>query len=511
MSKNQLVKQQSGLISVTVTIVIMILVTLIVSSFALVVRREQSRTLNNQLNTQALSAAEAGIKDAQSAIYAGNIDGDITECSGNTSFIGKMQTKGIDFNKDVSDNVQYSCVLINQHTLPDFQKDASVQDGTLVVPIDAESNIDNLRISWEGSGTADNYSSVPSDFKLPKSLDAPILRVVLFKASATLPATTFTREDMKNSAQTMFLYPKSGGGSSSGIVLYDTTPPVSSETRPNQGAFVSGECNSSNKNMSINSKPAVYGCNVDITGLNGQKYFLIVRPLYKNASFNVATFNGTNPVKLLDAQAEIDATGKAADVLKRIRVRIPTKTTLYYQDIYGNGGLIPDSVISTTKTLCKMWKVGAATADSECSSPPTTPPPPGGGNGDSGFDQDTCATNPDPGCNNGIYQGEAFDSEQDPRRTERYVTNSSTNSPSFVAGCVWNWGDGTSTSGVACNSGQTTTHEYPRTPAGSWWTVCRYYRATLTINFNNGYPPMSYSEDLEVPIKSSVPGHSNPC
>lgn len=504
MSKNQLIKQQSGLISVTVTIVIMIIVTLIVSSFSLIVRREQSRTLNNQLNTQALSAAEAGIKDAQSALYDGVIDSDITECTGPNSFIKK--TNG--YNKDVSDSAQYSCVLINQHSLPDFQKNVSVEDGTLVVPIDTASSIDNLRISWEGTGT-DSYSG-SATYELPISLNAPLLRVVLFKG---FDGTSMTREQMSDSAQTMFLYPKSGDGDTSGSVVYNPANPGPSETRPNQGAFVSGECNGANGNTDINSKPAAYACNVDITGLSGQKYFLIVRPLYKEASFNVTAFNGAAPVNLLDAQAEIDATGKASDVLKRIRVRIPTKTTLYYQDIYGHGGLIPDSVIATTKTLCKMWRVGTTTANSECGTtlPPLPPGGGGGGNGDSGFDQDTCATNPDPGCNSGIYQGEAFDSEQDPRRTERYVTNTSTNSPSIVASCIWNWGDGTSTSGVACGSGETTTHEYPRIPAGSWWTVCRYYRATLTINFNNGYPPESYSEDLEVPIKSSVTGHSNPC
>lgn len=503
MSKNQLIKQQSGLISVTVTIVIMIIVTLIVSSFSLIVRREQSRTLNNQLNTQALSAAEAGIKDAQSALYDGVIGSDITECTGPNSFIEK--TNG--YNKDVSDSAQYSCVLINQHSLPDFQKVVSVENGTLVVPIDTASSIDNLRISWEGKDSADNYSSVPSDFKLPQNLNAPLLRVVLFKG---FDGTPLTREQMSDSAQTMFLYPKANPGTSAGSVTYSTG---SDQTRDLQGAFVSGECDSSKGNTVIDSKPAVYDCNVDITGLSGQKYFLVVRPLYKEASFNVTAFNGAAPVNLLDAQAEIDATGKASDVLKRIRVRIPTKTTLYYQDIYGHGGLIPDSVIATTKTLCKMWRVGTTTANSECGTtlPPLPPGGGGGGNGDSGFDQDTCATNPDPGCNSGIYQGEAFDSEQDPRRTERYVTNTSTNSPSIVASCIWNWGDGTSTSGVACGSGETTTHEYPRIPAGSWWTVCRYYRATLTINFNNGYPPESYSEDLEVPIKSSVTGHSNPC
>ena len=512
MSKNQLIKQQSGLISVTVTIVIMILVTLIVGSFALIVRREQSRTLNNQLNTQALSAAEAGIKDAQSAINAGVLTEDVNSCTG----IGSFKKKAPDYNKDVSDNVQYSCVLINQHNLPDFKKDLETEDGTLVVPIDTGSgtNIDSLRISWEGSSSPDDYSSVPTDFKLPQSLNAPILRAVLFKASATLPATTFTREDMKNSAQTMFLYPKSNSSPTNfGSIAYSTG---SDQKRELQGAFVSGECNSANGNNSAFTKPAAYDCNVDITGIGGgNQYFLVVKPLYKDTSFSVSAFDNSNKVlNLLNAQVEIDATGKAADVLKRVRVRVPTKTNLYFQELYGKGGLIPDATLSTTKSICKLWSFNGTAASDGCISTPTPPGGGGGGggNGDSGFSQNTCATNPsDPDCSSGTWEGWPFTSENEISRLDRTVNNRSTNPPGIVAGCTWDWGDGTTTSNEACESGNSTDHTYPPVPANSWWTQCKYYTATLTIYFNNGYPPASYSESLAVPIKSSTPGHSNPC
>lgn len=518
MSKNLLIKQQSGLISVTVTIVIMIIVTLIVSSFALIVRREQSRTLNNQLNTQALSAAEAGIKDAQSAINAGSLTEDIESCTGNSSFIEKMQTKSINYNKDVSDNVQYSCVLVNQHNLKDFKKDIKKDNGTLVVPIDTETPIDSLRVSWEGDGAADSYSN-STTYELPQSLNAPLLRVVLFKG---FDGTSMTREQMSDSAQTMFLYPKSGVSNTSGSVLYNPTIPGPSETRPNQGAFVSGECNSSNGSDgfdNISSKPTAYNCNVDITGLSGTNYFLIVKPLYKDAKFSVSAFDdsSSDPLKLLGAQVEIDATGKAADVIKRVRVRVPTKTNLYFQELFGKGGLIPDAALSTTKSICKMWLFDGSTAsDGGCTS---TPPPSGGsggggggGDGDSSFSPNTCASSSsDPDCSSGGWDGLSFSSYDDVSRLERYVYNKSTNSPSIVAGCTWDWGDGTTTSNEACNSGESTDHTYPQVPKGSWWTQCTYYTATLTIRFNNGYPPATYSESLEVPVKSSVPGHSNPC
>lgn len=512
--KTKLIKQQSGLISVTVTIVIMILVTLIVSSFALIVRREQSRTLNNQLNTQALSAAEAGIKDVQSAIYSGELTDDVDSCTGSGSF--NVLRSG--FKEKVSDNVNYSCVLVNQNNLPSYKKDdLTTKDGQMVIPINVEGTtpLDSLRISWQGSNDSDDYSAMPNDFILPQSLNAPMLRVVLFKASGS----GLSRDSLKASAHTMFLSPNDASSQgSAGSVKYLDPDPINNY----QGAFVDGKCHTGNAGFdNVSSKHADYACNVDITGLTpnigiGDKYYLVVKSLYKDPKFSVTAYDDSGIIKNLPGlQIEIDATGKAADVLKRIRVRVPSKEFARLQKLFGNSGLIPDAVISSTKSICKKWTVGLVVGN-ECNSTPSVPGGGGGGgggsgNGDSSFGQDTCDTNPDPDCDNGVYEGEAFDSEQDPRRSERYVTNISTNSPSNVAGCIWDWGDGSSTSNVACNKGEGTSHEYPRVPSGSWWQVCEPYTATLTIFFNNGYPNAQFSEYLVVPIKSSVSGHSNPC
>ena len=88
---SRLQNNQEGLVSITVSLIIMIIITLVVSSFALIVRREQRRTLDRQLSQQAFYAAEVGIADAQSAIKAGLTD-DITECSGPGSFSKVAET-----------------------------------------------------------------------------------------------------------------------------------------------------------------------------------------------------------------------------------------------------------------------------------------------------------------------------------------------------------------------------------------------------------------------------------
>ncbi len=147
-NRNNLIKKQTGLVSVTVTIVIMIIVTLVVGSFALVVRREQRRALNRQLNAQAFAAAEAGINDAYAAINDANnpLTEDITDCAGNDSFIKRVNVGlnvGFTYKNSLedTDNIKYSCVLINQNTLDSYDKQAKIEDGAFLVPVHTDEEI----------------------------------------------------------------------------------------------------------------------------------------------------------------------------------------------------------------------------------------------------------------------------------------------------------------------------------------------------------------------------------
>lgn len=512
-SRFKLINQQFGLVSVTVTIVIMIIVTLVVSSFALMVRREQKRALNRQLNTQAFSAAEAGINDAFSAINDANnpLTDDINDCTGADSFVEKINaltSSNYKSSLESTDNIKYSCVLINQNTIDDYNNQVSYKDGSFLVPIHTDEGITSLRLSWEGSVTPDDYKPA-RDYSLPATLNAPMLRVTLFKGfppdTASELATPLSRNDLKDSAHTMFLSPNNGAENNAGAIDYSIG---ADQTRASQGSFVDGQCNANNDGKIIYSKLAEYDCNVDVNNVGGgEDYYLVVKPLYKDVKFNLKAFNGSSTLFLRGAQVEIEATGKAADILQRVSVRLPVgnnETT----KLAGLEGIIPDSALSTSQSICKLWEVKGITNNpvDNCLNK--------GGKGDAGFDQDKCGIDPNPDCDK-PYEGEDLNAE-DTRRLERWVVVISDNQEGTIESCTWSWGDGSITDKPAneCTKGSTASHRYfPENPPTDWTTKCYAFEATLTIRFNNGFASETNHQTLQVPIKMKNPPEPkyNPC
>jgi Tfp pilus assembly protein PilX len=349
---------QEGLVSVTVTLIIMIVVTMIVSSFALVVRREQQRALDKQLSTQAFHAAEAGVADAVAAISAesNRLNTNVTECSGLNSFEQQLADRGLTYSSQVSSNINYSCVLIGQ--TPTSWNSTSVRPGeSVTLPIDVGASIDAVRISWQNQ---DNSPSAVTSFDRPQgtsgALDAPMLRVTVFPDIAGR-----TRNELKQSAHTMFLSPAMNSNpGAAGTINYG----ISGQTDPKQGMFVAGQCNVGNRdNSSVSAKPAKFECNVDINTGGGNKYYVVIQPLYKTAMIDLSAFSGglSTPTSLNGSQAEIDVTGKAADVLRRIRVRVDIGETASLNQNSGvsasvSSKIFPDSAISTKEGICKLWE-----------------------------------------------------------------------------------------------------------------------------------------------------------
>ncbi len=343
----RLQKNQQGLVSITVSLIIMMIITLVVSSFALIVRREQRRTLDRQLSTQAFYAAEAGIADAQSALQAGLITNDINQCSGNGSFVDIVNTAYSNTNgsNNISDNVSYSCVLINKNLLNYVKHGVRPEDGSFVASIKANSPINSLRISWQNNDDTQitNYNA---NYTLTPNIDGPMLRVTIFPG---FNGQALSKATINSSAHTMFLYPNTGGQnpSPSGDINYLGSDGGVNSTSPEQGQFVDGNCNPSNRSTADD----FFECNVNINGLSANEYYVVVQPLYKTAKVSLTAYNGTdNRLTLPGGQAEIDVTGKAADVLRRVKVRVPVDGGVNIGDFKG---LFPDAAISTKQDLCK--------------------------------------------------------------------------------------------------------------------------------------------------------------
>ena len=495
---SRLQNNQEGLVSITVSLIIMIIITLVVSSFALIVRREQRRTLDRQLSQQAFYAAEAGIADAQSAIKAGLTD-DITECSGPGSFSKVAETINDPskpspiYKSEISNNVSYSCVLIDQ-TLPDYRVDnLNPSDGSYVTSIDSSVNIGQLDISWQRNDNG-QITSNPTDHTLVSGMSGPMLRVTIFPgftkdvSGITQP---LSKNDINQGSHTMFLYPNTEATGDNSITYLGSDGGINS-TYPRQGQFVDGNCDSSTVD------PDRYACNVSITGLGRTSYFVVVQPLYQSAKIIMTPKDSSgSTINLSGGQAEIDVTGKASDVLRRIQVRVPIDGGLSIGDF---DGLFPDSAISTTDDLCKLLVLTETTLKDQCDSSPSVtltgvvPPP-----------SPTPDPDPDPSGNadigscDGSPRQPSFCDDPGPPKlwgwTQSY-SNWSDNPASEVDRCVWSWGDGHTTELTSgqkgCNYNDQMVHDY--SSAGhqnlqddiirtNGAIGCRRYSVTLTVYF----------------------------
>lgn len=366
-------KNQNGLVSITVTMVIMIIVTLLVSSYALIVRREQRRSLDRQLSSQAFYAAEVGVQDAVNAINGG-LTGDITECdpSNPSSFVG--QTGG-SYNQVVSDNTEYSCVLVDR-TPGDYTVDVIHPDeGGFVVPIDTADPVYTIRVSWQDSNGDTNFepnSGMGAAFGLPQStggtiasLNVPMLRAVVMPS---FREGAMTRDDINNQAHTMYLYPRVGSPANPGTVGYIGN---AGPTNTAQGSFTSGNCNSNN---GVSSNTYLH-CNVDVNipaAYRNRGFYVYIQPLYKSAKVKVQALDiGGDPLPLRGAQADIDVTGKSADVLRRVRARVPIADGLKLRNLKG---LLPPGALVTQDDICKVLSLDASQVTDSCTTPSTTSP-----------------------------------------------------------------------------------------------------------------------------------------
>lgn len=348
---NDQFKNQRGLVSIMVTVIIMIILSLIVVGFSRLTRREQRQALDRQLSTQAYYAAETGINDAVEKINSGSVDMSIDYNSDCNQF---MAAQSLDPLIDgAGGNVSYTCLFVDP-TPPSLEYVNVDVNESKIVPISDKNDgpIDSITISWEAKDGGSNVSGcvvTGSDTPFPKYnewntparvCEAGIMRVDLVPT----PGGGINRNDLINKARTFFLYPRDGGSTSGSF----------GEGYGNQGEIKTTNCNGTGPRL----------CSFKVTGLGPIKgYTLRLKSIYMSSSVTITAEGGGVPLQLKGAQALVDATGKAVDVLRRVQVRVP---------ISNIGGTFPEFAVQTVDTLCKKFSVapGSYTDHGGCGPPP---------------------------------------------------------------------------------------------------------------------------------------------
>lgn len=349
---------QDGMVSIIVTMIIMAVLSLIVVGFAQLARREQREALDKQLSSQAFYAAESGINDAVKEINDKNspFANNKTTCdNASTPFNGTLSS---------TYKVSYTCLLINQtpETLEYSNIETDKSTTFPVKPVDPTDiskpvSLTSLNISWNRSDNGGSGYYVPATPASPQfpavgsggwgNVEAGVLRVDI----TSIDDRGFSRDDLVHDTFTVFLYPQSGSNTPSSVDFIRGDP-----DRDKQGQIKMVNCGTSVP-PSFTRK-----CKVKITNLPGtvdrvKQFYVRLTSIYSSSIVTVSGDYSGGKALFTDAQYVIDSTGKANDVLKRIRVRKPARKA---------DNDFPTYVLNSADSICKQLSVYPGSGKNDC-------------------------------------------------------------------------------------------------------------------------------------------------
>lgn len=301
--KPNILKNEAGFASLVIGLVIVLVLGLLSVAFAQLARREQQNALAKQLSTQAYYAAESGINDVVhnlASIIA-------TPPSPSSCYI---QNRSI----STSTGTYESCVMVSTKLDALEYQPSDRESKSAVFSAVGGGALSKLTVHWSSvagnttwrTGGACDFSPAASSPPSPAN-DWQSPAVVQFSITPFDPGH-INRDDLTNGTYTAFLYPSNSAcGGVGGSIGYSNPA--------GDAPLVSGMCTDAG------------GCNVTITGISAPagantQYLIHFLNLYdaSNLTLQNATDNSGNPLSFEGAQVQIDSTGKARNVLKRVQV-----------------------------------------------------------------------------------------------------------------------------------------------------------------------------------------------
>ncbi len=325
--KNEL--NQRGFASIVVALILVVVLSLITVGFVQLSRREQQNALNQQLATQASYAAESAINKVVSALRSGfaNVNPN-TNCGTSA------------FNETLTTDVKVTCVLINKSPVNSQYGGVAANQGKIMTFNTGSTNVDNIDFSWASGTAANNTNFLSTTATNPVATDWN--KPAVMQLSITpLGTGNYSRSQMLSNTYNYFLYPGSAGVTSinTNIVLSNSKVLV--------------KCDS----LKASPDTCKLTINTSILGLLPAKEYMVhFVSLYDSSDVKVGA-NGTpmggtlSQLQLQNAQAEIDVTARAQDVVKRIRVRVPINAAA--------SSSVPDYALQANN-ICKRMKTSPA-------------------------------------------------------------------------------------------------------------------------------------------------------
>lgn len=300
-------RNQRGIASFMLTIVLMLVISLIVLGFSQIARRNQREALDDQLSTQAFYAAETGVNLVQHLLASGT-HSDKTEC---VTAAAPVEYVNAQLNLPTASN---SCLLVTN--APGSLVYDDIGPNNTVVPIKAQGSVVNggpgvgsgtLTLTWKtkdiSPGDVSNCSTYNNADNFTRDLGGSSCPygVLHFDLVDITAAGVLTSANLQNQMITVFAPPTRNSQA-----IY--------KKQPGNPAGTPGNVQCTNDS-----------CILSISDVNfDHNYYMRVTSTYKDVSMNsiAGKLNSGSSVKFLDAQVLVDSTGKAQDVLRRIQVRL---------------------------------------------------------------------------------------------------------------------------------------------------------------------------------------------
>lgn len=297
---------QQGFASMVVALVMIVVLSLLTLGFAQLARREQQNALFKQLSSQAYYAAESGVNDVVKGVQTGAITDNPANPTDNINTnecLGAPLTTGDKHIIDRTTDVSYTCAMVNLKPPSVRWLGVGEESSRNITFSTTGVRLKEFTVGWSSidPNKMTPRSSGTTNFATKVSWQSP--PVIQFSIT---PLRDVTRDLITSRTFTAYLYPSAG---TAATITYSpgATPPIAS-----------GGCTTTGSPQ----------CSVKIVGFDassvaGEKYLVRIVNYYTRSDISINNVKDANDaaVNISDGQVQIDVTGKAKNVLKRIQIR----------------------------------------------------------------------------------------------------------------------------------------------------------------------------------------------
>jgi Tfp pilus assembly protein PilX len=378
---------QQGAVSLFIVVFATLLMIVITLSFIQLMLKDQQQATASDLSQSAYDSAQSGVEDAKrllllsqqcrtntqaASVDCAEVTASITSNACNTVSRGLFKNAASTetmIKQDEGDEVlqqAYTCVKIQPNT-NDYKGTIGVNQSNIVPLRGADAagvatDFDRVKISWftrdDLSVTATSpvvgFPTTGPNVSLPPlgarwATNYPALLRTQFMQTGTsfkLSDADSSQPGNKSNANTFFLYPSETGATTADFALDARRAPT--------GAPQQAKCFNS-FNLSE------YACSITLSlpepidgNVANRNAFLLLGALYNGTHYKVELSKAAGGPVLFDSvQPEVDSTGRANDMFRRVKSRIEFKSDFIY----------PEAAVDLEGDLCKNFIITNQASD----------------------------------------------------------------------------------------------------------------------------------------------------